>query len=145
MLVRAWLLLGGVSAVLVTGLFLLTLHQGGWTPGADVSSGHMHHVWEQATTMTFLGIVLCQVGTAFAARTQHASLRSIGLTTNPLLLWGILFELVFAAVVVGLPWCQTVFGTAVPPPGPLALLLPLPFLVWGVDEVFRALRRRTTR
>jgi hypothetical protein len=48
-------------------------------------------------------------------------------------------------VVVGLPWCQTVFGTAVPPAGPLVLLLPLPFLVWGVDEVFRALRRRTTR
>jgi magnesium-transporting ATPase (P-type) len=93
----------------------------------------------------FLGIVMCQVGTAFAARTQHASLRSIGLMTNPLLLWGILFELVFAALVVGLPWCQTVFGTAVPPAGSLALLLPLPFLVWGVDEVFRALRRRTTR
>jgi magnesium-transporting ATPase (P-type) len=144
MLVRAWLLLGGVSAVLVTGLFLLTLHQGGWTLGADVSSGPMHHVWEQATTMTFLGIVMCQVGTAFAARTQHASLRSIGLTTNPLLLWGIAFEVVFAAVVVGLPWCQSVFGTAVPPVGPLALLLPLPVVVWGVDEAFRALRRRTS-
>ena len=145
MLVRAWLLLGGVSAVLVTGLFLLTLRDGGWSPGADVSSGPLHHVWEQATTMTFLGIVMCQVGTALAARTQHASLRSIGLTSNPLLLWGIAFELVFAALVVALPWCQDVFGTAVPPAAMLGLLLPLPVVVWGVDEVFRALRRRTER
>lgn len=36
--------------------------------------------------MTFLGIVACQVGTALAARTDRASLRSIGLATNQLLL-----------------------------------------------------------
>ena len=42
-----------------------------------------------ATTMTFAGIVACQIGTAFAARTERASLRSVGLFTNRLLLWGI--------------------------------------------------------
>ena len=47
--------------------------------------------------MTFLGIVACQVGTAFAARTDRASLRDVGVFTNPLLLWGIAFELAFTA------------------------------------------------
>ena len=35
----------------------------------------LHDAYLQATTMTFLGIVACQVGTAFAARTERASLR----------------------------------------------------------------------
>ena len=62
--------------------------------------------------MTFAGITACQVGTAFAARTTRASLRSIGVLSNQLLLWGIAFELVFAAALIYLPPLQAVFGTA---------------------------------
>jgi calcium-translocating P-type ATPase len=143
MLGRAWGLLGGVSAVLVLAGFFLTLLAGGWRPGAPVGPGEpLHHTWLQATTMTFLGIVACQVGTALASRTQHASLRAIGPLSNRLLLWGIAFELVFAAAVVGLPSLQRVFGTAVPPPAHLALLALFPVIVWGADELWRAHRRR---
>ena len=74
--------------------------------------------------MTFLGIVACQVGIAFASRTDRASLRSVGVLSNRLLLWGIAFELAFAAAIVWLPPLQDVFGTrppdrrgARPPPG----------------------------
>ena len=56
--------------------------------------------------MTFAAIVACQVGTAFAARTDRASLFTVGLRSNPLLLWGIAFELVFTAAVIYLPWLQ---------------------------------------
>ena len=59
--------------------------------------------------MTFLGIVVCQIGTAFAARTDRASLRSVGVFTNRLLLWGIAFELAFAAAVVTVPPLQRAF------------------------------------
>lgn len=37
--------------------------------------------------MTFLGIVACQIGAAFAARTQTASLREVGVANNRLLRW----------------------------------------------------------
>jgi calcium-translocating P-type ATPase len=144
MLARSWGLLGGVSAVLVTSLFLMTLVQGGWSPGRSTATGHLHEVWQQATTMTFLGIVSCQIGTAVAARTNRASLREIGVFTNRLLLWGILFEIVFAAAVVLLPGLQLVFGTRVPEPWQLAALLPLPVVVWGCDELWRWSRRRKT-
>ena len=145
MLARAWGVLGGMSALLVSGAFLITLRAGGWVPGRDVSTGQMHVLWQQATTMTFLGIVACQVGTAMAARTQTVSLRRIGVTTNRLLLGGIAFELVFSAAVVGIAPLQRVFGTAVPEPWQLLLLLPFPFLVWGADEVFKSFRRRRAR
>ena len=144
MLGRAWGLLGGLSAVLVVGLFLLTLLAGGWRVGMPVSSGPLHHVWQQATTMSFLAIVACQIGTAVASRTQSASLRQVGFGSNRLLLWGIGFEIAFAAAVVTVPVLQPVFGTAVPTGAELATLTPLPFIVWGVDEVWRWSRRRST-
>ncbi|MEU3645264.1 cation-transporting P-type ATPase [Lentzea sp. NPDC034063] len=142
MLWRAWGLLGGVSALLVLGGFFWTLLAGGWHLGDPVGDGTpMHHVWVQATTMSFLGIVACQIGTAFASRTQYASLRSIGVLSNRLLLWGIAFEVVFAAAVVTVPALQHVFGTALPPAEQLLVLAAFPLVVWGADEVWRWYRR----
>ncbi len=146
MLARAWGLLGGVSALLVMMIFQLTLDQGGWHLGDDVTSGPLHHVWQQATTMSFLGIVACQIGTAMASRTQHASLRQVGVFTNRLLLWGFAYEIVFAAAVVTLPPLQAVFGTATPDLWQLLMILPFPLVVWGVDELWRwNARRRVAR
>jgi len=143
LLLRAWLLLGTVSAVLVMGAYLLTLRRAGWHLGDPTGPGSpLHHAYLQATTVTFAAIVACQVGTAFAARTDRASLFTVGLRSNPLLLWGIAFELVFTAAVIYLPWLQDLFGTASLPPGQLAVLLPFPFLVWGADELLRWTRRR---
>jgi calcium-translocating P-type ATPase len=146
MLVRAWLFLGLVSAALVTAGFLITLVRGGWSPGDQVGAGTpLHHVYLQATTMTFVGIVACQVGTAFAARTDRASLRSIGVLSNRLLLWGIAFELAFTAALLWLPPLRDLFGTEPPNLGDLALVLPFPFVVWGADELWRLRLRRGGR
>ena len=146
LLVRAWLLLGTVSAVLVMGGFLLTLVAAGWTPGASTGAGSpLHEAYLQATTITFAGIVACQIGTAFAARTDRASLFSVGLLSNPLLLWGIAFELAFTAAVIYVPWLQDVFGTAALSPAQLVVILPFPFVVWGADELVRLVRRRSGR
>jgi calcium-translocating P-type ATPase len=142
MLARAWGLLGGVSALLVMVVFLVTLNHGGWHLGDDVSSGPLHHVWQQATTMSFLGIVACQIGTAMASRTQHASLRQVGIFTNRLLLWGLAYEIVFAAALVTVPPLQDVFGTATPDLWQVVLILPFPLLVWGTDELWRWNNRR---
>jgi calcium-translocating P-type ATPase len=145
LLLRAWLLLGGVSAVLVTAGYFWTLLSGGWAPGADVSAGSpLHDVYLQATTMTFLGIVACQVGTAFASRTELASLRSVGVFSNRLLLWGIAFELVFATVVVTLPGISDVLGMSAPPAAALAVLPVFAVIVWSVDELARWIRRASS-
>ncbi|TWH67192.1 cation transporting ATPase C-terminal domain-containing protein [Micromonospora olivasterospora] len=90
-------------------------------------------------------IVACQIGTALAARTERAPLRSIGLATNRLLLRGIAFELAFAATIVTVPPLQTIFGTAPPDPLMLAILITFPILVWAPDELRRALLRRAGR
>ena len=92
--------------------------------------------------MTFAGIVACQIGTAVAARTERASLRSVGFFTNRLLLWGIASEIAFPALLIYVPPLQTVFGTAALGPTEIAFLLPFPFIVWGADELRRSFLRR---
>ncbi len=145
MLVRAWVWLGLIEAVLVLAAFFTVLLDGGWSPGDDVSpDSPLHHTYLVATTMTFAGIVACQIGTAMAARTERVSLRSIGVFSNRLLLWGIAFEIAFTAALVYTPPLQKIFGTAALSPGELALLAPMPFVVWGSDELRRWIVRRRT-
>jgi magnesium-transporting ATPase (P-type) len=146
-LVRAWLFLGAISAALSMAAFFYVLHRSGWQTGEPTDAGSpLHHGYQQATTMTLLSMVACQVGTAFAARTDRASLRSIGFLSNRLLLWGIAFELALTGLLIYVPACQDLLGTASLPPEDLLLVLPFPFIVWGADELRRWLvRRRRSR
>lgn len=142
MLVRSWGYLGLVSAALVMAGFFYVLWRAGWQPGDPTGAGSpLHHAYVTATTATFAGIVTCQVGTAFAARTDHAALRDIGLFTNPLLLVGIAFELTFTAALVYAPPLQDLFGTTALPLDVVVLVATFPVLVWGTDELRRARRR----
>ncbi|MGW0117924.1 cation-translocating P-type ATPase [Streptomyces sp. NPDC003327] len=146
MLARSWGYLGLTSAVLVMAGYFYVLWRAGWHPGDPTEVGSpLHHAYVTATTATFAGIVTCQVGTAFAARTDHAALRDVGVLSNPLLLAGIVFELAFTAALVYAPPLQHLFGTASLPLDVVLLILTFPVLVWGTDELRRAGRRRQRR
>jgi magnesium-transporting ATPase (P-type) len=132
-----------VSAALVLGGFFLVLLRAGWRPGDATGHGtRLHGAYVEATTMTFLGIVACQVGTLFAARTDRVSLRSVGIFTNRLVLAGIAFELAFCALLLYVGPLQRVFGTSPPSAENMLVLLLFPLVVWGADELRRAARRR---
>jgi hypothetical protein len=92
--------------------------------------------------MTFLSIVMCQIGTALAARTPRDASRPPSLRSNVLLLWGIGFELVFAAALVCIPVLSGIFGMSAPPAEALLLTLAFPPAVWGVDDLRRRAARR---
>ena len=142
LLVRAWAFLGVISAGLVMGGYFLVLTGAGWAEGQPVGPGSpLHHAYQQATTMTFLGIVACQIGSAFAARTQRASLRQIGFASNRILLVAIGLELAFAVGVTVLPGLSHILGMAVPPVRALAVLPTYPLIVWGADELRRWMGR----
>ena len=147
MLVRAWLFLGLICAALQMAGFFYVLHKAGWSPGDPTGKGTaLHHAYQQATTMTFFGMVMGQIGTAFAARTERASLHSIGVLSNRLLLWGIAFELALAALIIYAPPLQDLLATAALDPDMLLFAAPFPFIVWGADEIRRwALRAHDSR
>ncbi len=146
MLVRAWLFLGLIVAALSIGGFFFVLVSAGWHPGAPVGAGHpLHHAYLQATTMSFVGMIAGQIGTAFAVRTRRASLRSIGVFSNRYLLLAIGGVVLFAALFVYAPPLQSLLSTAALPARDMLFLLPYPFIVWGADELRRwALRRKTS-
>ena len=144
LLVRAWLFLGMISAALVMAGFFYVLLSAGWSPGDAVGKGSpLHHAYLQATTMTFLGIVACQVGTAFA-RADRPRLAARGRRAQQ------------PGAAVGhrvrarlhrrasstLPPLQSVFGTAPLGLGALLFVAPFPFIVWGADELRRWVHRR---
>ncbi|MBB3043757.1 cation-translocating P-type ATPase [Nocardioides soli] len=148
MLVRAWAILGVTSAALVMAGFLWVLYDAGWRPGDATGPGTaLHDDYLRATTMTFAGIVACQIGTAMAARTDHVSLLAIGVLSNRLLLAGIAFEVTVTAAAIYLPAAQSVLGTRPLHGRELAVLASFPVIVWGVDELYRWVRRtrRLTR
>jgi magnesium-transporting ATPase (P-type) len=143
MLLRSWLFLGGLVTALSMGGFFYVLIDAGWHLGDPVGSGHpLHHAYLQATTMTFLGMIAGQIGTAFAVRTRRASLRSIGVFSNRYLILAIIAELLLAAAFVYVPPLQSLLGTAGLPARDLALLAPYPLVVWGADELRRYVLRR---
>ena len=142
LLARAWGFMGVISAALVMAGYLIVLHSAGWHPGAATGVvSPLHHAYQQATTVAWLGIVACQIGTAIAVRTDRASLHAIGLFTNPLLLTGIAVEIAFAFLLIYAPVMHGLFGTAALSPAQLALVVPYPFIVWGADELRRAVMR----
>lgn len=142
-LARSWAFLGMISAALVMAGFFAVLLQAGWHLGAATGDGTpLHTAYRQATTVAWLGIVACQVGAAFAARTERASLRSIGPFSNRPLLLGIAVELAFAMTLVYTPELHGLFGTAALSGAQLALVAPFPIIVWGADEIWRWRKRR---
>jgi magnesium-transporting ATPase (P-type) len=109
-LVRGYGFLGLLTTAAVLGAFFLFLQAHGWQ--WQTRTELSPQVAAAATTVTFLGIVVMQVGNAFACRAERASAFSLGLFSNRLLLWGIGFELLFAAGLIYLPFLQPLFGTA---------------------------------
>ena len=83
-------------------------------PPRWVAGTPLHHAYQQSTAMTFLGMIAGQVGTAFAVRTQRASLWSVGLFTHRYLLAGIAAEIVLAGLFVYPPPMQALLGPRCP-------------------------------
>jgi magnesium-transporting ATPase (P-type) len=127
-LFRGYLFLGLLSSVAVLAAYFWVLFKGGWSPGMQLEPNdtsfvnplHLH-----AMTMVFAGIVVMQIANVFACRGELKSVFTKGLFSNRLIIWGIAFELVFAAILIYIPFFQKIFNTA-----------PLTCADWGILFVF---------
>jgi sodium/potassium-transporting ATPase subunit alpha len=122
LLLRAYLFLGIIEAVVAMAGFFLYLNSQGWTWGTTVDWSSS--LYKEATTVTFAGIVLAQVANVFACRSDHLSVVRLGWRTNPLIVWGILTEIPILTLIIYTPIGNDIFGTGPLPAwifGPLAL------------------------
>lgn len=113
-LFRGYLVLGLLSSAAVMFAYYFVLYRGGWKPGMqlepnDTTFTNPLHL--KAMTIVFFGIVIMQIANIFACRSEKHSAFKLGFFNNKLILWGILFELAFASVVIYAPFAQKIFNT----------------------------------
>lgn len=126
--VRAYLFLGLIEAAAALAAFFYVLHGGGWQYGTDLPSSNP--LYRQATTACLAAIVLLQIANVFLCRSAVRSIFTTGLGGNPLMLWGILLQVVLILFIAYTPWGNAMFGTAPLPMGVWLFLLP-----WAVGMI----------
>jgi Ca2+-transporting ATPase len=113
-LFRGYIVLGLLNSAAVLGAYYYVLFAGGWKPGMQLEPNDavfVNPLHLKATTVVFLGIVIMQIANVFACRSEKLSVFQIGFFNNKLILWGILFELVFASAIIYVPFFQKIFST----------------------------------
>jgi sodium/potassium-transporting ATPase subunit alpha len=110
LLLRAYLFLGPLESVAAMAGFFFVLHGGGWQYGEVL--GSRDDLYLQATSACLSAIIAMQVVNVLLCRHPVMSVFSRGLSPNPLIWYGILFELVLLMLIAYSPWGNALFGTA---------------------------------
>jgi magnesium-transporting ATPase (P-type) len=134
LLARAYLWLGPLEAAVALAAFFLVLGSGDWTYGTPLEAPDPLYL--QGTTACLAAIVTAQVINVFNCRHSEASIFRLGWRSNPLLLFGVLTELLLIVLIVYTPVGQAAFGTA---PLPVAAWLSMALLavLFGALEEMR--------
>jgi sodium/potassium-transporting ATPase subunit alpha len=117
LIARAYLWLGAMQAVAAMSIFFFVLHRGGWSYGQRLHA--TDPLYLQATTACLSAIIVMQVVNVFLCRSRRESAFAFNITSNPLLLVGVVVEIALILLIVYSPWGNAIFGTA-----------PLPVIAW---------------
>ncbi len=164
LLARAFLWLGGIETALAylgflavlaatgTGRTLIERLMHGLAPGIEMERGWALlspsqdvSAYALAVTVFYAGVVMAQVGNAYACRTERGQVRQMGWLSNPLLLLGILVEIGLLLVLVYVKPIAQLFGhVAIPPAYWIGLAL-YPLILYTLDWSRRRLVRTFDR
>lgn len=108
-LIRAYGFLGSIETAVAMGGFFLYLHSQGWTWGTPLDWNTP--VYQEATTVTFAGIVAAQAANVFACRSDRTSAFRLGWFSNPLIVVGIVVEMILLILATYSPVGHWVLGT----------------------------------
>ncbi len=149
LLARATFMIGGIQTVLCYLAFYLVYRQAGIV---DLALPRGEPALEQAavlgevalvaTTVFHVGVVMAQIGNAFACRTERSQMRRLGLLSNRWLLGAIGISLALIVAMVYVPPVAAIFDHAPIPPVywlGLATFAPIVFLF---DWLRKAILRR---
>jgi len=145
LMLRAFLFLGLLEGVVGMIGFLLVWRSNGYgitelqamTSPILARSGTATQmaIYHQATTMTLVVIVACQIGNVFACRSERTSIFRLGFFSNPLIWLGIAVESVLILSIIYFPPLQKVFATAPLSTWQWSLLIFCPPLILIADEI----------
>jgi magnesium-transporting ATPase (P-type) len=146
LMLRAFIWLGGIEAMLCYLGFFLVYYLAGYSiiiNGSSIMFTGLPsgYVYILATTVFHAGVVIAQIGNAFACRTESGHVRHMGWFSNPYLLLGIAFEVILIVILIYVAPLADVFNH-VPLPLSywlgLSLFAPLLYgLEWGRKFIMR--------
>ena len=137
-LLHAYGWLGLIEAALSMLAYFFTYHRAGLHSGATLSS--TSSIYMTATTMTFAGIVACQIGNAFACRSDRQSIFQMGFASNRMLMACVAVEIALLVALIYVPPLQSAFGLAPLDSMHWLLLATFPLLLLTMEETRKALR-----
>lgn len=144
LIAHSYMFLGLIEAAFALSLFFYVLFDGGWTWGAELSV--RDPLYLSATGITLSSIILMQIGNLFGRRSRTGSGLTLDFLKNPLIVGGIVFELVFSWAILYFPPLAKVLGTGPVDLGVYAVTWLGPFLIFGFDylrkRVLAVLRAR---
>jgi len=144
LIAHSYLFLGLIEAVFALSLFFWVLFDGGWVWGAELSV--RDPLYLSATGITLSSIILMQIGNLFGRRSRTGSGLSLDFLSNPLIVGGIAFEIVFSWAILYFPPLSAVLGTGPVDGGMYALAWAGPFFIFALDytrkKVLAGLRAR---
>jgi calcium-translocating P-type ATPase len=149
LLLRAFCFLGLLEGVAgMTGFFLVW-----WTHGygiaelqslnlailAHSATATQMAIYHQATTVTLVAIVACQIGNVFACRSERTSIFRLGFFSNPSIWLGIAAELVLILSIIYVPFFQKIFATAPLSTLQWSAIIICPPLILVADEIRKSI------
>lgn len=140
LLLRSYVFLGLISAAGALFAYFYVLSEGGWKWGMNLPFDHP--LVRQASTATFLGIVLMQVGNVFACRSSRETVFRAGFFSNKLILFGIVFELLLAWLIIYLPVGNSIFSTSPLPASVWLILIPFAVFLLIAEELRKLISRK---
>ena len=137
---RAYLFLGLIEAAATMSAFFFVLHQGGWSWGEMPAADSL--LYRQATSAALTTIIVLQIVNVFLCRSSLRSLRETGISGNPLILGGVVLELILLLLIDYTPWGNAIFATAPPPASVWLCILPSALAMLVLEEARKWFVRR---
>jgi sodium/potassium-transporting ATPase subunit alpha len=136
---RAYFFLGAIEAAAAMAGFFFILRRGGWLYGQQLALNDPLYL--QATTACLTSIIMMQIVNVFLCRSRHRSIFSQGIMGNPLVLWGVLLEIILILFIDYTSLGNAIFGT-MPIDGEVWLFIaPFALLLLLLEELRKWLAR----
>jgi len=133
LLLRAYLFLGVLEAIVSMAAYFFVLYQGGWHWGVELNQYSLLYL--QATTACFSAIIITQIVNVFLCKTPKHSIFAAPLFDNRIILWGVASEVLLLGIIDYTPWGNLIFGTAPLDNKVWLFVIPLALMMLALEEM----------
>lgn len=108
--IKAYGFLGVIESIILMSFFMIYLYSKGYQFGDILPINNISYI--EATSIALASIVLSQIGTGFAVRSNYDSIFKIGFLSNKFYLYGVAYEILILVLILHTPFLKHIFSTS---------------------------------